>query len=66
MITEKDFIPLNNNGVMSDVIVRPSVSYWKDVFRRITSDRVAMISLAVILIITLLSIFAICLLRITA
>lgn len=58
MITEKDFIPLNNNGVMSDVIVRPSVSYWKDVFRRITSDCVAMISLAVILIITLLSIFA--------
>lgn len=58
MITEKDFTPLNNNGTLSDVIVRPSVSYWKDVFRRIRSDKVAMISLAVILIITLLSIFA--------
>ena len=57
MITERDFTPVSQNGVMADVIVRPSVSYWKDVFRRFRGDRVAMVSLCVIFVITLLAIF---------
>ena len=57
-VTEKNFAPLNANRGLSDVIVRPSVSYWKDVFRRIKSDKVAMVSLSVIIIISLFAIFA--------
>ena len=57
-VTEKNFAPLNANRDLSDVIVRPSVSYWKDVFRRIKSDKVAMVSLSVIIIISLFAIFA--------
>ena len=57
-VTEKNFAPLNANRDLSDVIVRPSVSYWKDVFRRIKSDKVAMVSLSVIIIIALFAIFA--------
>ena len=57
-VTEKNFAPLNANRDQSDVIVRPSVSYWKDVFRRIKSDKVAMVSLSVIIIISLFAIFA--------
>lgn len=57
-ITDKDFAPLNPKRDMADVIVRPSVSYWKDVFRRITSDKVAIVSFSVIVIISLFAIFA--------
>ena len=57
-VTEKNFAPLNANCDLSDVIVRPSVSYWKDVFRRIKSDKVAVVSFSVIIIIALFAIFA--------
>lgn len=57
-ITAKDFTPLPRDRSMADVIVRPSVSYWKDVLRRIRSDKVAIVSLTVIAIISLLAIFA--------
>ena len=57
-IIERDFTPLRRDRDMSDVIVRPSVSYWKDVFRRIKSDRVAVASFTVIIIISLFAIFA--------
>ncbi|MBO4992355.1 MAG: ABC transporter permease [Firmicutes bacterium] len=57
-ITSKDFTPLANDRDMTDVIVRPSVSYWKDVFRRIRTDKVAVISFVVIAVIALFAIFA--------
>lgn len=57
-VTAKDFAPLRRDRDMSDVIVRPSVSYWKDVFRRIRSDKVAVFSFTVIFIIALFAIFA--------
>ena len=57
-VTEKHFAPLNANRDMCDVIVRPSVSYWKDVFRRIRSDKVAVVSFSVIIIIAAFAIFA--------
>ena len=57
-ITSKDFTPLPKERDMTDVIVRPSVSYWKDVFRRIRSDKVAVVSFTFILLISLMAIFA--------
>jgi len=57
-ITQRDFTKLSRDAHLADVIVRPSVSYWKDVFRRIRADKVAIISLTVILLIALFAIFA--------
>ncbi len=57
-LTAEDFRPIPREKRKADAIVRPSVGYWADVFRRIRQDKVAIISLAIIAIITLLAIFA--------
>lgn len=58
LFDDSDFITLPQGENKGDVMVRPSVSYWSDVWRRICSDRVAMVSLAVITIIALMAVFA--------
>ena len=57
-LTDADFQFIPREGKAADQVVRPSVSYWADVFRRIRQDKVAMASLAVIAIIALMAIFA--------
>ena len=57
-LTEQDFVRLPADRSMADAIVRPSVSYWRDVLRRIRSDKVAIVSLAFLVIIILMAIFA--------
>ena len=37
-LNEQDFVRLPADRSMADAIVRPSVSYWRDVLRRIRSD----------------------------
>lgn len=56
--TVGDFERLPREGSYADNIVRPSVSYWSDVFRRIKGDKVAIISLCIIGVISLMAIFA--------
>lgn len=56
LFNDSDFITLPQGENKGDVMVRPSVSYWSDVWRRICSDRVAMASLAVITIIALMAV----------
>ena len=58
LFNDSDFITLPQGENKGDVMVRPSVSYWSDVWRRICSDKVAMVSLAVITIIALMAVFA--------
>lgn len=58
MITDRDFRFLDRDRGLADAIVRPSVSYWKDVLRRIRADKVAAASFAVILLISLFAVFA--------
>ena len=58
LFNDSDFITLPQGENKGDVMVRPSVSYWSDVWRRIRSDKVAMVSLAVIMIIALMAVFA--------
>lgn len=41
----------------SEEIVRPSLSYWQDVWRRLKQNKVAMIGLIVVVLITMLAIF---------
>ncbi|MCI8538461.1 MAG: ABC transporter permease [Oscillospiraceae bacterium] len=57
-MTQEDFARLPQDRSLADAIVRPSVSYWRDVLRRITSDKVAIFSFAVIALITLAAIIA--------
>ena len=57
-LTNQDFVRLPQNQTLADAMVRPSVSYWRDVLRRITSDKVALISFTFIMLITLVAIFA--------
>ena len=58
LFNDSDFITLPQGENKGDAMVRPSVSYWSDVWRRIRSDKVAMVSLAVITIIALMAVFA--------
>ncbi len=51
----EDFIPATNEEKQSLVIMRESVSFWKDGFRRLVKDPIAMISFAVILVIMFFS-----------
>ncbi len=57
-ITNQDFKSIQQDLALADIIVRPSVSYWKDVSRRILADKVAISSFAVIILITLLAVFS--------
>ena len=50
-----DFAPASVEEKESLVIMRESVSFWKDGFRRLSKNKVAMISLVVIVIIMIVS-----------
>ena len=51
----EDFIPASNEEKESLVIMRESVSFWKDGFRRLLKNKVAMVSLFVIIVIMIFS-----------
>jgi len=44
-----DFLPATNEEKQSLVMTRPSVSFWKDALQRLCKNKVAMVSLAIIL-----------------
>lgn len=56
-ISAADFKRLPEGEKQADALVRPSISYWKDVWRRIRSDKVAVLSMGIIFVIVLLAIF---------
>ncbi|SHH58091.1 oligopeptide transport system permease protein [Sporobacter termitidis DSM 10068] len=51
----EDFLPATDAEKQSLVQMRPGVSFWKDAMRRLSKNKVAMVSLAVIVIIMLFS-----------
>lgn len=51
----EDFLPASDAEKESLVIMRDSVSFWKDGFRRLAKNKVAMVSLAVIIIVMIFS-----------
>ena len=57
-LTAEDFVFIPEESRKGDAIVRPSVSYWSDVLRRIRQDKVAMCSLIIIGIMVIMAIFA--------
>jgi oligopeptide transport system permease protein len=54
-LTVDDFLPATEAEKQSLVQMRPSISFWKDAMRRLGKNRVAMVSLAVILVVMLFS-----------
>ncbi len=50
-----DFLPATNEEKESLVVMRESVSFWRDGFRRLRKNKVAMVSLVVIILIMILS-----------
>ncbi|WP_294376075.1 ABC transporter permease [uncultured Clostridium sp.] len=50
------FAPLTDEEKKVDVVVRPSISYWKDAWMRLKNNKVALVSLCVALLIILSSI----------
>ncbi|MDE7114459.1 MAG: ABC transporter permease, partial [Acetatifactor sp.] len=51
----EDFLPASDAEKESLVVMRDSVSFWKDGFRRLAKNKVAMVSLAVIIIVMIFS-----------
>jgi oligopeptide transport system permease protein len=51
----EDFLPASNEEKQSLVVMRDSVSFWKDGFRRLIRNKVAMVSAVVLLIIIIFS-----------
>ena len=51
----EDFLPATEEEKQSQVIMRESVSFWKDGMRRLLKNKVAMVSAAVILIVMIFS-----------
>lgn len=50
-----DFLPATEEEKQSQVIMRESISFWKDGMRRLRRNKVAMVSLAVIIIVMIFS-----------
>lgn len=51
------FEKVSNKEKKSETIIRPNISYWQDVWRRLKSNKLAMSGLIFVVFITLLSIF---------
>ena len=54
-LTEADFLPASNEEKESLVVMRDSVSFWKDGLRRLLKNKVAMVSAFIILVIMIFS-----------
>lgn len=51
----EDFMPANEEEKQSQVIMRESVGFWQDGFRRLRKNKVAMVSLFVIIVVMIFS-----------
>ncbi|WP_442603751.1 ABC transporter permease [Paenibacillus sp. KN14-4R] len=57
-IDKSKFAPVSTETLRSEVIVRPSLNYWQDAWRRLRKNRLAMTGLIILVTLTILAIFA--------
>lgn len=57
-VKDKRFELVDSSTLDSDLVVRPNISYWKDAWRRLKKNPVAMGALFVLVVIILMAIFA--------
>src|SRR5690625_4969251 len=51
------FKPLDKNDTEQEEVVRPSLSYWQDAWRRLRKNKMAMVGLIFLILLTLMAIF---------
>ena len=54
-LNPEDFLPATEEEKQSQIIMRESVSFWKDGMRRLVKNKVAMVSMAVIILVMIFS-----------
>lgn len=54
-LNPEDFLPASDDEKQSQVVMRESVSFWKDGMRRLRKNKVAMVSLVIIILVMILS-----------
>ncbi|MBR4082493.1 MAG: ABC transporter permease, partial [Clostridia bacterium] len=57
-ISKDLFVPVQRDAINADVLTRPSLSYWKDAFRRFKKNPIAVAASILLIIIILFAIFA--------
>lgn len=57
-ISPEEFVPCDRSKLDANQIVRPSESYWKGVWRRISRDPMAIFCVALLVVLILLAVFA--------
>lgn len=57
-VKDSKFKLIDSSNLDGDLVVRPNISYWKDAWRRLKKNPVAMGSLLILAVIILMSIFA--------
>lgn len=57
-ISKDLFVPVQRDAINADVLTRPSLSYWKDAFRRFKKNPIAVAASILLVIIILFAIFA--------
>lgn len=57
-ISPSKFAPVDRSKLDTDQIVRPSVSYWQGVWRRLKEDKLAIFCFSLLVVLILLAIFA--------
>lgn len=55
-LTEEMFLPAEDNFKEAEKIARPSISYWSDVWRRLVENKLAILGLVVIVLLTIMAI----------
>ena len=56
-LTPEDFLPASDEEKQGLVVMRDSVSFWKDGFRRLVKNKIAMVSLFAIIVIMIFAFF---------
>lgn len=57
-IPDEWFKPKEKNLAQAETVVRPSLSYWKDAWRRLRTNKLAMVGLVFLILLTLFAILA--------
>ncbi|MFO1446459.1 ABC transporter permease [Bacillus sp. Bva_UNVM-123] len=56
-IPDEWFTPINKDSAGAEAIVRPSLSYWQDAWRRLLKNKLAMLGLICLILLTIMAIF---------
>ncbi|MFH5182816.1 ABC transporter permease [Paenibacillus sp. TAB 01] len=56
-VTKEQFKPVDKSGPVKEAIVRPSLTYWQDAWRRLKKNKLAMFGLITLVLLILFAIF---------